>query len=112
LPSNSNGTDVVLWDSGKEGNYWSDYQTRYPDAKEKGTSGIGDTPYIIDENNTDHYPLMSPVAISSTPPPTSKPSSDSLPTIAAFVAATVTVFVVVVFAYRTRRKGKQAALAK
>ena len=112
FPEYSTGTDVVMWDNGKEGNYWSDYQIRYPDAKEKGSSGIGDTPYVIDENNADHCPLMNPVAISSTPPPISESSSDSLPTIAAFAAAAVTVLVVVVFVYRARRKGKQATLAE
>jgi len=58
-----NGTAIVLWDNGEKGNYWNDYQTRYPDVAEVGTSGIGDTPYVIDENNTDHHPLMQQVDI-------------------------------------------------
>jgi parallel beta-helix repeat protein len=48
------------WDNGIIGNYWSDYLTRYPDASEIGNSGIGDTPYVIDEHNKDNYPLMMP----------------------------------------------------
>ena len=56
----SNGTDVVLWDNGALGNYWSDYPTKYPDAKDTDKSGIGNTPYVIDTNNIDHYPLISP----------------------------------------------------
>jgi parallel beta-helix repeat protein len=40
-------------DNGVEGNYWSDYI-----GTDNNQDGIGDTPYIIDENNTDHYPLM------------------------------------------------------
>ena len=50
----------VTWDNGYPagGNYWSDYLTRYPNAKQIGSSGIGDTPYIIDGNNTDHYPFI------------------------------------------------------
>jgi len=44
------------------GNYWSDYVgvDLYggPYQNETGSDGIGDTPYIIDENNTDNYPLM------------------------------------------------------
>jgi parallel beta-helix repeat protein len=51
-----------IWDDGypSGGNYWSDYVERYPDAKELDGSGLWDTPYVIDENNQDHYPLMYP----------------------------------------------------
>jgi parallel beta-helix repeat protein len=45
------------WDNGEKGNYWSDYVTRYPNATEVDSSGVGDTPYIINENNQDNYPL-------------------------------------------------------
>jgi parallel beta-helix repeat protein len=47
-----------VWGNGSKGNYWSDYEERYPDAAERGGSGIWDTPYVIDENNQDNYPLM------------------------------------------------------
>ena len=44
------------------GNYWSDYTGtdlyNGPDQDETGSDGIGDTPYVIDENNIDNYPLM------------------------------------------------------
>jgi parallel beta-helix repeat protein len=45
------------WDSGypSGGNYWSDYESAGSDD-----DGIGDTPYVIDENNQDNYPLMVP----------------------------------------------------
>jgi len=42
-----------FFDNGIEGNYWIDY-----DGLDNNTDGIGDTPYVIDENNTDLYPLM------------------------------------------------------
>ncbi len=49
------------------GNYWSDYNgTDVTDVKsgpfqnETGSDGVGDTPYVIDSNNKDGYPLMSP----------------------------------------------------
>jgi len=50
------------WDGGypSGGNYWSDYEKRYPAAEELDGSGIWDTPYDIDENNQDNYPLMEP----------------------------------------------------
>jgi parallel beta-helix repeat protein len=35
------------------GNYWSDYT-----GVDANHDGIGDTSYVIDENNTDRYPLM------------------------------------------------------
>jgi parallel beta-helix repeat protein len=46
------------------GNYWSDYsgvdQFSGPYQNVTGSDGISDTPYIIDSNNTDHFPLMLP----------------------------------------------------
>jgi len=58
---------VETWDNGAVGNYWSDYLTKYPNAAEVDGSGIGDTPYTIDSQNIDHYPLMAPVN-APTPP--------------------------------------------
>jgi len=49
-----------IWDNGSVGNYWSDYLTRYPNATQVGISGVWNTPYVIDANNTDYYPLMAP----------------------------------------------------
>jgi parallel beta-helix repeat protein len=48
-----------IWDDGSRGNYWSDYQARYPNPTQ--TNGIWTTPYdIVDVNQSvsfDHYPL-------------------------------------------------------
>jgi parallel beta-helix repeat protein len=48
------------WDDGypSGGNYWSDYEKRYPNATEIDDSGIWNTPYVIDENNQDNYPIV------------------------------------------------------
>lgn len=62
---------VNVWDDGATGNYWSDY-----DGEDADGDGIGDTPYIIDENNRDNYPLMAPLV---TPQPTNFPSSAPSP---------------------------------
>jgi len=57
---------VNIWDNGypSGGNYWSDYTRvdlhRGLYQNDTGSDGIGDVPYVIDENNKDLYPLMGP----------------------------------------------------
>jgi parallel beta-helix repeat protein len=57
-----------IWDNGypSGGNYWSDYTgvdlKSGPYQNLSGSDGIGDTPYVINGNNTDHYPLVKPWA--------------------------------------------------
>jgi parallel beta-helix repeat protein len=46
------------WSDDNLGNYWSDYQTKYPNATEVDSTGVGNIPYVINDNNTDPYPLM------------------------------------------------------
>ncbi|UCF50678.1 MAG: right-handed parallel beta-helix repeat-containing protein [Thermoplasmatales archaeon] len=48
-----------MWDGGKFGNYWSDYEEKYPDAKKLPFKGIWDTPYEIEGgDNSDDCPLI------------------------------------------------------
>jgi parallel beta-helix repeat protein len=51
-----NGTRFVpsnRWDNGVDGNYWSRYG-----GVDTDHDGIGDTAYVVGDNNTDAYPLM------------------------------------------------------
>jgi parallel beta-helix repeat protein len=41
------------WDNGIEGNYWSYYK-----GADYDHDAIGDTPYVINENNQDNHPIM------------------------------------------------------
>jgi parallel beta-helix repeat protein len=52
------GSYFNIWDDGAIGNHWSDYNGTDADH-----DGIGDTPYVIDANNTDYHPLMVQYAI-------------------------------------------------
>jgi nitrous oxidase accessory protein len=76
------GTEQNVWDKGyaSGGNYWSDYV-----GNDTDNDGIGDTPYLIDENNQDDYPLMaqfstSIVIPSPSPSPSPTPSPAPSPT--------------------------------
>jgi len=44
------------WDNGAQGNYWDKYEGR-----DNNIDNIGDTPYIISEENKDRFPLMNMV---------------------------------------------------
>jgi len=55
------------WDDGYPhgGNYWSEHNDTDlysgPYQNETGSDGIGDAPYVINENNQDNYPFMNPL---------------------------------------------------
>ena len=80
-------------------NYWSDYN-----GTDANGDGIGDTPYIIDAYNEDHYPLMKPVAIPAfpdpitptadpSPTPSPEPQPEPFPVVPVATASVATVFV-------------------
>jgi len=51
-----------------ERNFWSSYI-----GKDANGNGVGDVPYVLDENNVDPYPLVKPVSIPTFPEPTYSP---------------------------------------
>ncbi len=59
--------DTNQWDDGypSGGNYWSDYAgvdlMSGPNQDIPGSDGKGDTPYVIDADSEDRYPLVTPV---------------------------------------------------
>jgi parallel beta-helix repeat protein len=63
-----------LWDEGypKGGNYWDSYanvdEKNGPHQDVPGSDGIGDAPWIIDENSVDNYPLMNLANADQIPP--------------------------------------------
>jgi hypothetical protein len=75
---------INTWDNGEEGNYWSNYLVRYPNATEANGSNVWDTPYIINKSNQDNYPLV--------------PEFSSLLVLPLFMIATL----LVVIAYRRK----------
>jgi hypothetical protein len=89
-----NTTEAVhTWDDGKQGNFWSDYNGTDADG-----DGVGDTPYVIDVQNQDRYPLTE---LAATPPPT--PSK--LPTEVLIVAIVLPIILVAaVVAYYKRKQ--------
>lgn len=58
LMSAKTTSSTGIWDDGTHGNFWSDY-----DGIDADHDGIGDTPYTIDTNNVDRYPLVHPLRL-------------------------------------------------
>jgi hypothetical protein len=108
-------------------NYWSDYTTKCPDAKELDGSGIWDTPYVDDRYEEaisciDYHPLTQSVAIPAFPDPktpTAEPSPTSsipefstsqiLPLLIAIIVI-VTILLVTTLLLKRNKHSKNALL--
>ena len=87
-----NTTETMhTWDDGEEGNFWSDYN-----GTDNNGDGVGDTPYVIDVQNQDRYPLMH---IAATPPTPKMP----IETVIVVISLPI-IIAAVVIAYRRRKK--------
>jgi parallel beta-helix repeat protein len=100
------GWSTISWNNGRVGNFWSNYK-----GTDVNKDGVGDTPYIIDNKNTDRYPLMVPVTV----PQSEKQQTELFPTPSVtanwimVVIATVVLAVITcagLLVYFRRRKGK------
>ena len=102
---------IDIWDDGYPigGNYWSNYtildEKKGPSQNEAGSDGIGDTPHIIDPNNTDRYPLMVPYIYEPQP----NPQPDLLPWLYVTIGVIVIVATVVVGVVFLRKKANNKA---
>jgi parallel beta-helix repeat protein len=66
------------------GNFWSDYN-----GTDNNVDGVGDTPYIINEDNQDNYPLMEPAEIPEIKIPETIPEFPSWIILPLFFVATL-----------------------
>ena len=111
---------INTWNSDGKGNYWGDYN-----GSDLNQDGIGDTPYSINSENFDYYPLMKPVNIENVnitlpswtitslpnPSPSPNPSTDlqpqTFPTMTVMVLVFLAVACLVTFFIYVRRSNKK-----
>lgn len=90
-----------FWDNGTIGNYWSDYQTRYPNTSKIRDTSVGNTHFYINENNIDSYPLMEPVII-----PEFHPWTPPLITLVVILSLIITTTVMILICKRKLTKSR------
>ncbi len=62
------------WDSGGRGNYWSDYEARFPNATSDGVTW--DTPYVLASGSRDRWPLVRFRPFEDQTPPVARAGTD------------------------------------
>ncbi|MCW4045161.1 MAG: right-handed parallel beta-helix repeat-containing protein [Candidatus Bathyarchaeota archaeon] len=79
------------WHYKQWGNYWSNYT-----GSDTNKDGVGDTPHVIDWNNTDYYPLISPIDTSAHIPTPENSVSHGLPFEGLILIAVSTIAVLII----------------
>jgi hypothetical protein len=101
----NNLTAPNVWDNGEEGNFWGDYN-----GTDDNRDGIGDTPYVINDDNIDYYPLMVPYEndnanlLDPTPNPTPTAELFSTTLVAAAAGMSLAIIGVGLLVYFKKRK--------
>jgi parallel beta-helix repeat protein len=106
------GVNSNTWDGSYKcgGNYWSDYVGvdekigSYQD--ETGNDGIGDTPYVIDSDNKDCYPLMKPWGL----PPPEAPPINIVSYVIVGIGATLIIFSIIVYLMKIRKRPSEVSI--
>jgi len=92
------GEEAHAWDDGDAGNYWSDYNGTDADS-----DGIGDTPYVVDIQNQDRYPLIQNPTKQLSPAPQIPTESIVL------VVSIILILAAAAFSFMRQRKKRRAA---
>ncbi len=94
-----NSVGLTFWYKDTQGNYWGNYN-----GLDENKDGIGDTPYMIDSNNVDSYPLMVPFNFTTVALPywASSISPFTVPStfpseVPEFTSTVVSLFLIVIF---------------
>lgn len=110
-------TIAISGDETFDSNYWGDYLTRYPNATEVDSSGIGNIPYTFQDSQIDRrtfqdtHPLMKPITIPSFPT-TALPSfqtsqqQEALPTLFATIPIAFVIACVILLVYFKKTKNR------
>ncbi len=112
----ANTSATPNWDYHGVGNYWADYQTKYPNAT-PDSSGVWNQPYVVDANSgiVDNYPLSAQVPLSEVTVTTQtshlKLATPSLSMVLFYAVAGVIIALLAVLAFMTYRQQKTKAAA-